>query len=51
MEAARHRSRETDPAIPLQLEPLKGRPGFTKVDDDPFAGNGQIDISDDDLPF
>jgi single-strand DNA-binding protein len=25
--------------------------GFTKVDDDPFAGNGQIDISDDDLPF
>lgn len=25
--------------------------GFTKVDQDPFAGNGQIDISDDDLPF
>lgn len=25
--------------------------GFTRVDDDPFAGNGQIDISDDDLPF
>ncbi|MDP4084659.1 MAG: single-stranded DNA-binding protein [Bacillota bacterium] len=25
--------------------------GFTKVDEDPFAGNGQIDISDDDLPF
>lgn len=25
--------------------------GFTKMDDDPFAGNGQIDISDDDLPF
>ncbi len=23
----------------------------TKVDEDPFAGNGQIDISDDDLPF
>ncbi|MCM3588144.1 single-stranded DNA-binding protein [Mesobacillus maritimus] len=23
----------------------------TKVDDDPFAGGGQIDISDDDLPF
>lgn len=23
----------------------------TPVDDDPFAGNGQIDISDDDLPF
>jgi single-strand DNA-binding protein len=25
--------------------------GFTRVDEDPFAGNGQIDISDDDLPF
>jgi single-strand DNA-binding protein len=25
--------------------------GFTKVNDDPFAGSGQIDISDDDLPF
>jgi single-strand DNA-binding protein len=25
--------------------------GFTKVDEDPFAGNGAIDISDDDLPF
>ena len=23
----------------------------TKVNDDPFAGNGQIDIQDDDLPF
>lgn len=23
----------------------------TRVDEDPFAGNGQIDISDDDLPF
>lgn len=23
----------------------------TKVDDDPLSGNGQIDISDDDLPF
>lgn len=23
----------------------------TRVDDDPFAGSGQIDISDDDLPF
>ncbi|WP_462410054.1 single-stranded DNA-binding protein [Neobacillus sp. Marseille-QA0830] len=26
-------------------------PGFTKVNDDPFGGSGQIDISDDDLPF
>ena len=25
--------------------------GFTRVDEDPFAGSGQIDISDDDLPF
>ncbi len=29
----------------------KANQGFTRVDDDPFAGNGQIDISDDDLPF
>lgn len=25
--------------------------GYTRVDEDPFANNGQIDISDDDLPF
>ncbi|WP_251554422.1 single-stranded DNA-binding protein [Neobacillus muris] len=25
--------------------------GYTKVNDDPFGGSGQIDISDDDLPF
>lgn len=25
--------------------------GYTRVNDDPFAGSGQIDISDDDLPF
>jgi single-strand DNA-binding protein len=25
--------------------------GYTRVDDDPFSGSGQIDISDDDLPF
>lgn len=25
--------------------------GFTRIDEDPFAGGGQIDISDDDLPF
>ena len=25
--------------------------GFTRVDEDPFAQDGQIDISDDDLPF
>lgn len=25
--------------------------GYRKIDEDPFAGGGQIDISDDDLPF
>lgn len=25
--------------------------GYTKVDDDPFAGGGNVNISDDDLPF
>ncbi|MDQ0157752.1 single-stranded DNA-binding protein [Robertmurraya andreesenii] len=25
--------------------------GYTRMDEDPFAGGGQIDISDDDLPF
>lgn len=25
--------------------------GYTRIDEDPFAGSGQIDISDDDLPF
>jgi single-strand DNA-binding protein len=25
--------------------------GYTRVDEDPFAGQGQIDISSDDLPF
>jgi single-strand DNA-binding protein len=25
--------------------------GYTRVDEDPFADSGQIDISDDDLPF
>ena len=25
--------------------------GFTRLDEDPFAQDGQIDISDDDLPF
>lgn len=25
--------------------------GYSRMDEDPFAGNGQIDISDDDLPF
>ena len=25
--------------------------GYTRLDEDPFANDGQIDISDDDLPF
>jgi single-strand DNA-binding protein len=25
--------------------------GYTRMDEDPFAGIGQIDIQDDDLPF
>jgi single-strand DNA-binding protein len=25
--------------------------GYTRLDEDPFAGKGQIDIADDDLPF
>lgn len=28
-----------------------GNRGFNRIDDDPFSGSGQIDISDDDLPF
>ncbi|MGJ7920620.1 single-stranded DNA-binding protein [Neobacillus sp. LXY-4] len=31
--------------------PNNNNKGFTRVNDDPFAGEGQIDISDDDLPF
>jgi hypothetical protein len=27
------------------------RPSFFIPDEDPFSGHGQIDISDDDLPF
>lgn len=32
-------------------EPRTYGNGNTNKNDDPFAGNGQIDISDDDLPF
>jgi single-strand DNA-binding protein len=31
--------------------PKQQNSGFTQVDEDPFAGNGQINLSDDDLPF
>jgi len=29
----------------------RGNQGYSRADEDPFAGSGQIDISDDDLPF
>lgn len=32
-------------------KPPANNKGFTRLDEDPFAGNGQIDISDDSLPF
>ncbi|WP_075983351.1 single-stranded DNA-binding protein [Bacillus massilinigeriensis] len=32
-------------------QPNKNNQGYTRVDEDPFANDGQIDISDDDLPF
>lgn len=32
-------------------QPSRNNSGFTRVDEDPFAQDGQIDISDDDLPF
>ncbi|MGF6951885.1 single-strand DNA-binding protein [Neobacillus sp. B4I6] len=34
-----------------QENPGQQQPPSTRVDNDPFAGNGQIDISDDELPF
>jgi len=36
---------------PYQNQNNNNNKGFTRMDEDPFAGNGQIDISDDDLPF
>ncbi|UII55947.1 single-stranded DNA-binding protein [Cytobacillus spongiae] len=32
-------------------QPNNNNNGFTSIDKDPFANDGQIDISDDDLPF
>jgi single-strand DNA-binding protein len=32
-------------------QPPRNNNNNTRIDDDPFAGGGQIDISDDDLPF
>ncbi|MFB6466487.1 single-stranded DNA-binding protein [Cytobacillus sp. Hz8] len=34
-----------------QHQPNRNNQGYTRVDEDPFANDGQIDISDDDLPF
>ncbi|OLS41349.1 single-stranded DNA-binding protein [Bacillus sp. MRMR6] len=34
-----------------QTQNQNSNKGYTRMDEDPFAGNGQIDISDDDLPF
>jgi len=35
-----------------QNQPQKpNNQGYTRIDEDPFANSGQIDISDDDLPF
>jgi single-strand DNA-binding protein len=36
---------------PNQNQNQNQNKGFTRMDEDPFAGTGQIDISDDDLPF
>jgi single-strand DNA-binding protein len=36
---------------PYQNQRPNTNKNFTRVDEDPFAQNGQIDISDDDLPF
>jgi single-strand DNA-binding protein len=34
-----------------QRQQNRNNQGYTRVDEDPFAQDGQIDISDDDLPF
>jgi len=36
---------------PNQNQNQNQNKGFQRMDEDPFAGTGQIDISDDDLPF
>ena len=33
------------------MQNQRNNQGFTRLDEDPFANDGQIDISDDDLPF
>ncbi|MCM3664461.1 single-stranded DNA-binding protein [Mesobacillus subterraneus] len=45
-------SRQNDQGSPFGNQNQRQQnQGYTKVDEDPFAGGGQIDISDDDLPF
>ena len=46
-------SRQNDQGSPFggNQNQRSNNQGYTKVDEDPFAGSGQIDISDDDLPF
>lgn len=44
-------SRQNDQGSPFGNQNQRQNQGYTKVDEDPFAGGGQIDISDDDLPF
>lgn len=34
-----------------QNQPRRSEDNFTRLDDNPFSGEGEIDISDDDLPF
>ncbi|PLR94045.1 single-stranded DNA-binding protein [Bacillus sp. T33-2] len=44
-------SRPNDQDFPFGNQNQRQNSGNTRVDEDPFAGGGQIDISDDDLPF
>ncbi|KIY22889.1 MULTISPECIES: single-stranded DNA-binding protein [Mesobacillus] len=43
--------RQNDQDSPYGNQNQRQNQSYTKVDEDPFAGGGQIDISDDDLPF
>lgn len=44
-------SRQNEQDSPYGNQNQRQNKSYTKVDEDPFAGGGQIDISDDDLPF
>ncbi|AIE61683.1 single-stranded DNA-binding protein [Bacillus methanolicus] len=43
--------RDQDNPFGNQNQRQNNNQGYTRIDEDPFAGDGQIDISDDDLPF